>query len=71
MSKFSDAAYAWMRNSKKSEASSEELWDGLRSAEPELTATSERRKTPRTTCMRDLRKDPRFTVGKRRVRLVD
>ncbi len=36
---------------------------GLSQSHPELTTPSERRKTPRATCMRDLRKDPAFAVG--------
>lgn len=67
MSKFSDAAYAWMQKQKKPEVSSDELWEGLSKSNPDLTTPSEKRKTPRTTCMRDLRKDDRFYVGDRRV----
>ena len=67
MSRFSDAAYSWMQKNKKAEVSTDELWSGLSKAHPELTTASEKRKTPRTTCMRDLRKDERFEVGNRRV----
>lgn len=69
MSKFGDAASAWMRKHKLTSATSEELWTALRAAHPELTATSPTRKTPRATCMRDLRKDVRFEVGKGRISL--
>ena len=69
MSKFADAAYKWMHARNENDVSSDDLWAGLREAVPDLTETSERRKTPRTTCMRDLRKDERFTVGNRRVSL--
>lgn len=71
MTKFSNAAYAWMQSHKKREVSSDELWGGLKESSPELTTPSERRKTPRTTCMRDLRKDPRFRMGNRKVALVE
>lgn len=56
-----------MQRNKKSEVSTDELWAGLSKAHPELTTPSPTRKTPRTTCMRDLRKDDRFQVGNRRV----
>jgi hypothetical protein len=56
-----------MQKQKKPEVSSDELWEGLSKSNPDLTTPSEKRKTPRTTCMRDLRKDDRFYVGDRRV----
>jgi hypothetical protein len=62
MSRFGDAAFQWMRSQGLQSTSSSALWDGLQVYSPELTATSERRKTPRATCMRDLRKDRRFSV---------
>lgn len=68
MSKFGDAAFAWMKKHKLTSVSSNELWKGL---PPELTAKSPTRKTPRTTCMRDLRKDGRFTVSKGTISLVE
>jgi hypothetical protein len=70
VSKFSDAAYAWMQKHKKREVTTDDLWTGLSQSNPELTTPSEHRKTPRTTCMRDLRKDERFQVGDRRVSLT-
>ena len=63
MSRLSDAAFRIMTDRKITAIASAELWDALRAAEPELTATTPNRKTPRTTAMRDLRKDPRFNVG--------
>lgn len=72
MSKYADAAFAWIKkNAPGGEVSTEELWTGLQSAHPELTEVREDRKTPRTTLMRDLRKDrlARFIVGGRRVKL--
>jgi hypothetical protein len=69
-SRFADAAERWLnKHAKGKTVSSEELWNGLVVTEPELCAKSEHRKTPRTTCMRDLRKDDRFEVGERKVRL--
>ena len=71
MSKFGNAAFVWMKNNRKHDISTDELWEGLQRNNPELTTPSEKRKTPRTTCMRDLRKDSRFRVGSRRVAIVD
>lgn len=70
MTKFGSAAFTWMKQHKKADVSTNELWQGLCETNPELTTASEMRKTPRTTCMRDLRKDGRFVVGNRRVSLV-
>lgn len=70
MTKFSNAAYDWMQKHKKREVSSDALWAGLCETNPDLTTPSEHRKTPRTTCMRDLRKDPRFEIGNRRISLA-
>jgi hypothetical protein len=69
LTKFSNAVYAWMQKNKKHDVTTNELWDGLSKSNPDLTTPSEQRKTPRTTCMRDLRKDERFKVGDRRVAL--
>jgi len=69
-SKFADAAERWLKKHARGKTvSSDELWNGLVQSDPELCATSENRKTPRTTCMRDLRKDERFELGERKVRL--
>lgn len=69
-SKFADAAESWMkRHAPNGGVSTDELWNGLSLEAPELTTPSPKRKTPRTTCMRDLRKDGRFEVGERKVRL--
>jgi hypothetical protein len=62
MTKLSDAAFELMRKRKVSSIPSNELWDALREAEPKRTETTPNRKTPRTTAMRDLRKDSRFIV---------
>lgn len=69
-SKFADAAEKWMKkNALGKTVSSDELWNGLCESDAALCAVSETRKTPRTTCMRDLRKDDRFEVGERKVSL--
>lgn len=71
-SKMANAAYEWLKkHGGKEGVSTEELWRGMQEAYPDVTAISERRKTPRTTLMRDLRKDgdQRFVVGNRRVKL--
>ena len=72
-SRMADAAYTWMKNhAQKDGVSTDDLWKGMQQSYPELTAVSEHRKTPRTTLMRDLRKDggQRFVVQNRRVRLA-
>jgi hypothetical protein len=70
-SKFATAAEEWLqRNAKGKTVTTDDLWQGLISQHPELTTSTEQRKTPRTTCMRDLRKDPGFVVGDRKVRLA-
>jgi hypothetical protein len=63
MSRFSDAAFTWMRSQRRSVATSADLWQGLEVDRPDLATKTETRKTPRATLMRDLRKDPRFVVG--------
>jgi len=70
MSRFSDAAFKWMSKQRVTEISSNELWAGLQREFPELTTVSSNRKTPRTTMMRDLRKDTRFTVQNREITIV-
>ena len=71
MSRFGDAVYDLMLRDNRREISSSELWSALSKVRPDLTAVGERRKTPRGTMMRDLRKDNRFTVRDRTVRLSD
>lgn len=71
MSKFADAALGWMRQNNRAAVSADDLWNGLCAASPDLTEKTPCRKTPRNTCMRDLRKDSRFAVGKGLVRLTE
>lgn len=71
-SKFAEAAFSWLKKHAPSKAvSTDELWAGLQKNHPDLTTPSEGRKTPRGTCMRDLRVDhaKRFVVEGRTVRL--
>lgn len=68
--RFAEVAEEWLRkNAPGRTVSTQELWDGLKRDHPGLTTPGEGRKTPRTTCMRDLRKDGRFEVGERKIRL--
>ena len=72
MSRLSDAAFEYMRRHHDGqEITTDELWRGMKSAFPELTAVTGQRKTPRNTLMRDIRLDRlhRFEVENRRVRL--
>lgn len=63
-SKFALAAEEWFRSpSAPRTVSSGDLWDELCKIRPDLTSASPHRKTPRATCMRDIRKDPAFDVG--------
>jgi hypothetical protein len=68
MSKFSDAAFAIVR-AQKGAMSTRDLWAALEAAHPELTAKTPTRKTPRTTCMRDVLKDKRFNSAAGKVTL--
>jgi hypothetical protein len=69
-SRFAAAAEDWLRaHADSKEVSTEELWRGLEKQRPDLTNPTAERKTPRTTCMRDLRKDSAFIVGDRKVSL--
>lgn len=63
-SRFAIAAEAWFKERGKTDpVTTREFWDGLSQASPELTNASQTRKTPKATCMRDLRKDGGFIVG--------
>lgn len=63
-SRFAAPAEDWLRrHSAGKQVSTKEFWDGLSKAHPDLTTPSEGRKTPKATCMRDLRKDPAFELG--------
>ena len=62
--KFASAAEEWLRaHAANHPVTTQEFWDGLCRERPDLTTPSERRKTPRATCMRDVRKDAAFEVG--------
>jgi hypothetical protein len=67
-SRFAAAAAEWFRVAAPGNTvSTAALWASLRERHPDLTTPTERRKTPRATCMRDLRKDPAFEVSGGRV----
>jgi hypothetical protein len=69
--KFALAAEEWLgKHAPSSSVSTSDLWLGLSKTHPELTSPSETRKTPKATCMRDLRKDGSFVVGGGKVSLV-
>jgi len=70
MSRFSDAAFGWMQKERLAVVSSTDLWNGLRTSHPLLTEATPARKTPRATCMRDIRNDVRFSVARGTVSLV-
>lgn len=73
-SRFADAVYEWLKSHAPNKAvPTNELWQALEKTHPELTTATEKRKTPRTTCMRDLRVDKakRFIVANRMVRLSE
>jgi len=59
-----------MLEKRLSSISSDKIWTALCKVEPERTAKTEARKTPRTTAMRDLRKDARFIVSKGKIQLA-
>jgi hypothetical protein len=68
-SKFAQAAEEWFqRVARVDTASTHDLWQGLCDTRPDLTTPSESRKTPKATCMRDLRHDPAFDVAAGHVR---
>jgi len=70
-SRFAAAAESWIRKQGTLRAySSAELWAGLCAEHAELTTPTSDRKTPRATCMRDLRADRRFSVSQGVVRLM-
>lgn len=62
--KFAQAAEEWFRKTAPSQSvSTSDLWIALCKTHPDLTTASPTRKTPKATCMRDVRKDPAFEVG--------
>lgn len=64
-SRFAEPAEKWLKEHTDGKAVSTRLfWDGLAAIRPDLTTPTENRKTPKATCMRDLRKDPVFVVGR-------
>jgi hypothetical protein len=69
-SRFAMAAEQWLRtHANGASVATKDFWQGLSQMNPELTSPTEGRKTPKATCMRDLRNDPTFEVGGGRIRL--
>lgn len=69
-SRFAEPAEAWLRKHAAGKSvSTKEFWAGLSKERPELTTPSEGRKTPKATCMRDLRKDSAFELGAGKISL--
>ncbi len=63
-SRFAEPAEKWLRKHAGGKAvTTKEFWDGLSKEHPDLTTPSEGRKTPKATCMRDLRKYSGFELG--------
>lgn len=71
-SRFAGPAEDWLlRNAAGKSVSTRDFWEGLSKEHPDLTTPTEERKTPKATCMRDLRQDPTFLVGDGRISLRD
>ena len=69
-SRFAEPAEKWLRKHAAGKAvSTKDFWDGLSKEHHDLTTPSEGRKTPKATCMRDLRKDPAFELGDGKISL--
>ncbi len=63
-SRFAAPAEEWLRTHSPGKAvPTRVFWEGLSKARPDLTSPSEGRKTPKATCMRDLRNDKAFELG--------
>jgi hypothetical protein len=63
-SRFAAAAEEWLqKHASGRRVSTKVFWEGLSKTRPDLTTPSEGRKTPKATCMRDLRNDPAFELG--------
>ena len=71
-SRFAVPAETWLRtHAPNKELRLTDLWKGLVQTYPEICTPTEKCKTPDQSCKRDLRKDPAFIVGGRKVRLAD
>lgn len=69
-SRFAAPAEDWLRkHSGGKPVPTKDFWEGLSRAHPDLTTPSEGRKTPKATCMRDLRNDAAFEIGEGKIRL--
>jgi hypothetical protein len=69
-SRFAGPAEHWLRNhAGRSAVFTKDFWEGLSRERPDLTTPTENRKTPKATCMRDLRQDPVFVLGAGKIAL--
>lgn len=69
-SRFAEAAEDWLRNNAHGKAiSTKQFWEGLSELRPDLTTPSDMRKTPKATCMRDLRGDSAFELSDGKIAL--
>ncbi len=63
-SRFAEPAEKWLKkHAAGAPVSTKDFWGGLCKEDPDLTTPSEGRRTPKATCMRDLRKDRAFELG--------
>lgn len=70
MSRFSDVAFEIV-SKHRGAISSADLWRAMQSLAPDATEKTPTRKTPRTTAMRDIRKDRRFVVSRGTISLSE
>ena len=69
-SRFIEPAKAWLsKHAGGKPMSTKAFWEGFCRDHPELTEATEKRKTPKATCMRDLRYNDAFEVGGGRISL--
>ncbi len=69
-SRFIEPAKEWLsKHNGREPITLRDFWQGLSLNYPELTQPSEGRKTPRATCMRDLRYSSDFEVIKGTIRI--
>ena len=69
-SKFAVAAEQWFKlKIGHSAIETREFWTRFSADHPDLTTPTPSRKTPKATCMRDLRYDEAFEIGGGKIRL--
>jgi hypothetical protein len=68
--RFAVAAEEWLKRHAPNEViSTRQFWERLSRDYPDLTTASEHRKTPKATCMRDIRKDGTFNIADGKISL--